>query len=163
MTKPDKIRLPALSIEQTNAIDLLIVGKTDSEVAAVIGKTRQTVCGWRLYHPVFQAELNKRRRAIWGTAADKLRSLLPKALSALEQELEGGDNKLKAALEMVKLAGIQMGQIGAIDPEEIVTSVAQQRELAVLTSLGRGEDPAQVCKELLAKAEEGEENRVTSP
>jgi hypothetical protein len=30
------------------------------------------------------------------------------------------------------------------------------------TILGRGEDPAQVCKELLAKAEEGEENmRIT--
>ena len=43
-------------------VEVLVIGKTDQEVAEAVGKSRQTVCVWRLYHPIFRAELNKRRR-----------------------------------------------------------------------------------------------------
>jgi len=87
MAKPDKSRHIELSIEQLNAVDLLVVGKTDLAVAEAVGKSRQTICAWRLFHPDFRAELNKRRREVWGASADKLRSLLPQALGVIEQEL----------------------------------------------------------------------------
>lgn len=45
-TKVDKIRRD-LSVDQRNAIDLLVLGKTDQEVADVAGVSRQTVNGWR--------------------------------------------------------------------------------------------------------------------
>ena len=71
MKKIDKNgQFPGLNVEQLNAIDLLITGKTDQEVAEQIGKTRQTVCNWRRYHPVFQAQLNQRRAAVWGCGGD---------------------------------------------------------------------------------------------
>ena len=63
MAKPDKTR-QELSIEQLNAIDLLATGKSDREVAEVVGVSRQTVCAWRLYDPYFRAELNKRRNEL---------------------------------------------------------------------------------------------------
>lgn len=150
MAKPDKTGHPALSVEQANAVDLLVVGKTDQEVAAAVGVSRQTVCGWRLYHPDFQAALNKRRREVWGAAADKLRSLLPKALEVLERELQDGD--VKVALDIVKLAGIQLGSIGPHDPDAIVAAEARKWDEAVLLSLGGMTDFARVRKELIEKA-----------
>jgi DNA-binding CsgD family transcriptional regulator len=43
-TKADKtLRFKPLSIEQRNAIDLLIVGKSDQETADAVGMTRQTI------------------------------------------------------------------------------------------------------------------------
>src|SRR3989337_108349 len=102
MSKPDKTGRRELSTEQRNAVDLLVTGKTDQDVAEAVGVSRQTVCGWRLYHPLFGAELNRRRQEVWGAAADKLRDLLPKALDVLSEELKSGESKLKVALEIVK-------------------------------------------------------------
>ena len=53
----DKTR--QLSIEQQNAIDLLVQGKSDRETAEAIGVSRQTVNNWRNNDTVFIAELNK--------------------------------------------------------------------------------------------------------
>ncbi len=111
MAKPDKVR-QILSIEQQNAIDMLVLGKSDREVAEAVGVSRQTVCGWRLYHPQFQAELNLRRRAIWGAAVDKLRSLVPKSLEILEQALDRSDDPAKIALGILKLAGLDGSRTG---------------------------------------------------
>jgi len=61
----DKAR--QLSIKQQNAIDLLIQGKSDRKTAEAIGVSRQTVTNWRNNNPVFIAELNKQRKAVWGT------------------------------------------------------------------------------------------------
>ena len=60
---------------------------------------------WRLYSPEFRAALADRRAAIWGTSADRLRSLLPKALDTLAEALETGDDKVTVALAVLKLAG----------------------------------------------------------
>jgi hypothetical protein len=128
MAKAGKTR-HALSIEQLNAVDLLVTGKSDREVAEAVGVSRQTVCGWRLYDPYFQAELNKRRKEVWGASLDKLRSLLPKALEVVERELEGGNNSLSAALkvlQMVNIAGLTR-DVGSADPEEIIDDGARRR------------------------------------
>jgi hypothetical protein len=141
MTKPDKTRRE-LSIEQLNAIDLLVTGKSDREVAEVVGISRQTVCGWRLYDPYFQAELNKRRKEIWGESVDRLRSLLPKALEVLERELEPGPNSWRAALKVLELAGFANAKsghgamdVGPDDPDEIVDAEARRRDAALLQNM----------------------------
>src|SRR5215207_9575776 len=136
MAKADKIR-HALSIEQLNAVDLLVTGKSDREVAEAVGVSRQTVCGWRLYDPYFQAELNKRRKEVWGASLDKLRSLLPKALEVVERELEGGDNSLGAALKVLQMANIAglTRDVGSADPEEIIDDGARRRRLDPLQEI----------------------------
>ena len=55
-----------LSVEQLNAIDVLVQGKTDQETAQAVGVTRETVNRWRNDNPHFAAELNKQRKLIWG-------------------------------------------------------------------------------------------------
>lgn len=120
-------REQGLTIEQLNAIDMLITGQSDQAVADVVGVSRPTVTSWRLYDPYFQAELNRRRKEIWGAAADRLRSLLPKAFDVIEREIDSGS--YRAALELIKLAGLgDVGEIGSDDAEEIIK---QQKKAAI--------------------------------
>jgi hypothetical protein len=64
-TKPNKtLQSPTyrpLSLEQENAIDLLILGKPDREIVEAVGVTRETAWYWRHEHPVFLAEPNRLR------------------------------------------------------------------------------------------------------
>ena len=55
-----------LSVEQLNAIDILVQGKTDQETAQSVGVVRETVTRWRNDNLYFAAELNKQRKLIWG-------------------------------------------------------------------------------------------------
>ena len=127
MTKPDKTR-HELSVEQLNAVDLLVTGQSDREVANAVGVTRQTVCGWRLHHPYFQAALNARRKEVWGRAVDRLRFMILSALDVVERSLDDERHGLRASLGVLKLAGLdasnrQVGPVGVylVGPDEANT------------------------------------------
>jgi hypothetical protein len=144
MTKSDRTRqaeeaeqaalaaLTTLSVEQQNAIDLLVTGQGDAEVAAAVGVTRQTVCTWRGHHPGFQAALNARRAETWGRTVDRLRELLPRAVERLEAELDG-PNGWRIALRLVEQAGltqpqgISLGAVGATEAAAILDDILHAR------------------------------------
>jgi len=143
-----------LSVPQQIAVDLLAVGKTDEETAAAVGRTRQTVSGWRKYHPDFQALLNARRHEIWGQAGDLLRSLVPRALTVLATELDSGEQKVRVALELVRLAGVRADAVGSPDPTEIVADERERRHSRHLRALNVHGDLEELRDELIAKARE---------
>ncbi len=73
-----------LSVEQLNAIDILVQGRTDQETADTVDVARETVTRWRNDNPHFIAEFNKQRRLIWDDSHDRLRALANKAFNTLE-------------------------------------------------------------------------------
>ena len=87
----EQIDLRRLSIQQLNAIDLLVTGSSDA-VAEKVGVDRSTVTRWRLYHPAFVAELNTQREALWGVAKEKLSSLIPEAVDAVAEAMRDRSN-----------------------------------------------------------------------
>jgi hypothetical protein len=105
-TKPDKIR--QLSIEQENAIDHLLQGKSDRVVAEAVGVSRQTVWEWRKRDPLFIAELNRQRSEMWKEAHERLRSLTNRALDVVELQLDSGDPKASLAAAKYVLQGTQL-------------------------------------------------------
>jgi hypothetical protein len=121
---------PGLSIAQRNAIDALVGGKRDREVAELVGVSRSTVQGWRTAHPEFMAELNRVRAEVWGAGLERFRHLVPKAIQVVEAELDGEDC-LAAALAVLRLA--RMGEalskhpIGPDTAEAIVEERARAR------------------------------------
>jgi hypothetical protein len=124
--KADKTlhRYKPLTPEMENAIDLLITGKPDREVAEVVGVSRQTIAQWR-QHPVFMAELNQRRQTLWADAHARLRALIGGAVDVIEDAVRDGD--LKAAIEVlkaVKLYGEVGSPTGATEPDVIVRQQA---------------------------------------
>ena len=131
-----------LSVEQLNAIDILVQGKTDQETALAVGVVRETVTRWRNDNPYFAAELNKQRKLIWGTNQDRLRSLTTKAVDTIESALDAGDSK--AAVEVLKAVGLY-GQVkepsGPVDAELVLWEKAKEWALAEFNKKGPSADP----------------------
>jgi hypothetical protein len=134
-TKADESR-HGLSVVQLNAVDLLVTGKTDEATAEAVGVTRQTVNGWRNANPWFQAALNARRQDLWGVSVDQLRALLPRAVAVLAEELEGGEQRARVALDLLRLAGLDRAKaphkldtflIGPTDPDAIIDAEVRRR------------------------------------
>ena len=111
-----------LTPEQQHAIDLLVLGKSDQEVADSIGVHRVTVTKWRNYDACFQAALNVRRRDVFSTSADRLRSLVPVAVEVLAAELNNPENgnRGQLALSVLKAIGMAAGDIGPTTPEAVI-------------------------------------------
>ena len=121
-TKPDTTG--QITPEQETALDLILAGQSDREVALAVNRRRQTICEWR-HDPAFVAALNTRRIEIWGHSIDRLRGLLPKALDVLERALDDGD--VRTAWRVVELAsmreakGIGPSSIGPTSPAGVTS------------------------------------------
>jgi hypothetical protein len=131
-----------LSAEQRNAIDLLLQGKSDREVAEATGVARETMWEWRNVHPVFVAELNRRRKELWSDAQERLRALVGKAIEVLEKVVEDGD--VKTSVEVLKIARLY-GQVslpsGPEDPVLVLWQQAERWAADAYCREGPAEDP----------------------
>ena len=118
-----------LTIEQENAIDLLLIGKSDREVAETIGVHRMTVQQWRTAHPLFMATLAQRRETLFSGAVDRLRSLLSKAIDNIAKAIEDGDETSSFAL--LKATGLHgfCPPTGEMDVQKLFDDIVM-RQLA---------------------------------
>lgn len=123
-----------LTLAQQSAVDLLAAGKTDTETAAALGVNRVTVTRWRLYDVEFAAALAERRAHVWGSAADKLRGLIPAALDVLADDLNTatGAERREVALAVLKLAGpLPLAPTGPTDPEDVIRETVDRERVAL--------------------------------
>ena len=82
-----------LNEQQRNAVELLLHGMSDQEVAAQLRLDRTTVFRWRK-SLAFQRELERQRRRLWEQSAGEIQSMVRPALSILRKQLSGEDPKL---------------------------------------------------------------------
>lgn len=103
----DRSPAPRLTPEQLNAIDLLILGKTDREVSEIVGVRRETITKWHK-NPFFTAELNVKREELWRDAKLRLRALASEAVNVLTNGLHSTDEKIAitAAVHILKTVGL---------------------------------------------------------
>lgn len=126
MSRIDKSRQAReLSIEQLNAIELLITGMSDGEVAEAVGVSRQTVCEWRNQDAEFKAKLERKRQDVWRVHEDNLRALVSQAIDILKQNMSSQDERVKMAaavhvLRSVGLYGQSLEPVGATSAESIL-------------------------------------------
>ena len=120
----------ALDPRQREAIELILLGKTDRAVAESVKVHRVTVTKWRLYDPAFQAALNRRREERWRSDEERVRSLMKRAVRVFEKQLrsEDPDVSYRAARALVQMAGS-----GKFAPPALPTDPA-----AVLDLVARG-------------------------
>ena len=89
--------------------------------------TQQTCREWRRQHPIFMAELERRRVEVWRQPQERLRSLLSKAVENLAAAVEEGD--LKASIEVLEVVGMYgdgtMNAIFEQDPEKLIRQQAE--------------------------------------
>ena len=112
-----------LTPQQETAIDLILTGKNDREVAQTIGKSRSTVNTWRNHDPRFIATLNDRRQQVWGGQLNRLNNLVIEAVDVLQDGLHDSDIKVRivSAVHILKATGVY----GATVPDSQVTDPAE--------------------------------------
>lgn len=125
-----------LTPQQHRALDLLATGTRTTDVATDLGIDRTTLWRWQSESAEFQAELNRRRHELWDASVERVRSLVPLALDALEAEL-GGPHRLRAATAILDMVGfrahpkssIPAHPSGAITAEGVERARAEARAL----------------------------------
>ncbi len=96
----------SLTPQQAATADLLAFGATVTDAAETVKVSRQTVSEWLHHHAAFQAALHARQRELWSGHAERLRSLIPKALETLEGSLGDEKQGMAAAVHILKAAGL---------------------------------------------------------
>jgi len=104
-TKSNKIR--PLSVEQQNAIEFLIQGRSDRSVAETIGVNRSTIWEWRK-NPIFVAALNKQRNEMWKESRERLKNLAGSALDTIERQLANDDGRIALSASKIILKSNRM-------------------------------------------------------
>ena len=76
-----------LSLKQHYAMELLLVGKSDAEVAALIGVNSEIVGQWQSQDSEFVVAINALRAAAWEGSVSRLKMLMSRALDVVEEAI----------------------------------------------------------------------------
>jgi hypothetical protein len=90
----------SLSLKQHYAIELLLTGKTDIEVAALIDLDSEIVGQWQNQDSAFIVAINALRSEVWSGSVARLKRLMSRALDVVEEAVVRGD-------EMVAISFLQ--------------------------------------------------------
>lgn len=96
-----------LTQPQLNAIELILQGRSDSDVATAVSVDRCTINRWRNQNPKFRQALARRRAAVQDHAADRFRALLSQAIQRFAVDLDSPDDRtrFRAAATLLSEAG----------------------------------------------------------
>lgn len=126
MENPTKYNtIQQLNTKQQLAIDLLLKGKTDTEVAIAVGVGRDTVNRWRNHNCEFVAALNEQRNQLEEDPTVRLSRLYFWSLQVIESALAKAD--VAAAVAVVQ----------AFTGETSTHSSSSVRKLTVLSQTER--------------------------
>jgi hypothetical protein len=95
-------RSPAGEARRATAIDLLVSGMHQDEVAKALRIDRSTLFRWSR-DPDFKAALDLRRREVWSEIPARLRDMTLSALSLMASKIRDGD--YGAAREWIRIVG----------------------------------------------------------
>ena len=133
-------QISQLSQQQRNAVELVLQGKADTQVAEALGVHRSTIFRWRHRHPAFCAELNSRRRELCEAARERFKGLLTKAIAAIEDELNLPSSKrhFDAAVFVLRMLGAEHNlhaleeSSGPADAASVVAEMMAERARQIM-------------------------------
>lgn len=98
-----------LNMKQEQAISLMMMGKSDTEIGEAVGVSRESVWRWRNENADFMEAARKRRENLVARHTEELHDLLGEALKVVKESLRSGDarTKLRVALQLLKMSGLQ--------------------------------------------------------
>ena len=102
-------KMSELSDKQEMALELVITGMTDREIAKRVGVSRQWVNTWRNQDAEFMYALQLRRHILREKHMDSLSQLIKISIDVMREALKEGDpqTKMKAAMYVLKISGLK--------------------------------------------------------
>jgi hypothetical protein len=79
---------PPLPPRQLAALELMLLGNTDTSISATLNIDRKTLYRWRTHDPAFRAAFDHHHRDLLTQTTTRFRSLLDNALDALEKQVK---------------------------------------------------------------------------
>ena len=86
------------------AIEMLLRGGSDAQVAEHLGVDRGTVYRWRTSNVAFRAQMQRLHRVVWQQQARRLRAMVGPALDAVQRRLDDPRTSLRAASILLRFA-----------------------------------------------------------
>ena len=98
-----------LEPKQEKAVEYMLAGASDSEIAKKLKVTRQTVNYWRNQDFDFIYELQMRRNQLWEGYRDELSDLYKMAVEEVKKSFKSKDPKirLQVAMQILRLPALQ--------------------------------------------------------
>jgi len=106
---PHKQDKDMLTMRQEQALEMMLEGVSDGDIAQKIGVTRQTVNNWRNNDYHFRFMLSQRRLQVWEKRRDEMADLYQEAMTVVRKELKSRNAKtrFKAAAQILKMPALQ--------------------------------------------------------
>ena len=103
-----------LSSKQAAAIELILSGMKDGEVAERVGVNRKTINRWRNYNEDFRAALIKQRKTQYEQHQDEINGLVSEAIDVMREAMRGESllMRLRAAQAVLRTSGLQTAMKG---------------------------------------------------
>ena len=139
-----------LTQRQQNAVEMLLQGLCDQEVATRIGVDRTTVFRWR-QNIAFARELDRQRRLRSEQATNQLQSMLPSALKILQQQLDSAESRERMRAVSVLLRFATPSRLGT-NAAIAATAAAAANGAAAAESAAKPARPARNSAEAQARA-----------
>jgi Homeodomain-like domain len=163
-TQANSQALYELNPRQELAIDLVLEGKTDGEIAEAVGVTRPTVNLWRNRHPAFIAEMNRRRQSLAAGRLAKLETLTDEVMSATIDLVQQRQPAVVVALAKLLVPGMSSSSVsaGTTDSREVLAQNAARDPIEGLLAdmnKARPSDIASAEKELLDELQATEQSQ----
>jgi hypothetical protein len=138
--QPNNMDEKSLTQKQEKALELVVRGCSDVEVARRVGVSRQIINRWRNHDTGFQYELEMRRQAVREKHQDKMNELVEQALEVVGQALGEGDEKtrLQTAMFVLRMSGLQasMGRAKRGSRAEMEKELVENTLFQVVQEMG---------------------------
>jgi transposase len=118
-----------LSVKQELAVELILCGMNDGEIAKRAGVSRQTINTWRNHNEDFRMLLAGRREAARERHRDELSGLVSEAVGVMREAMLEGDllTRLRAVQALLRMSGLQ----AAVQTEKLPSKEDIIRELFI--------------------------------
>ena len=118
-----------LSVKQELALELILCGMNDGEIAKRAGVSRQTINTWRNHNKDFRMSLAGRREAARERHRAELSGLVSEAVGVMRAAMLEGDllTRLQAAQALLRMSGLQ----AAVQTEKLPSQVEIIRGLFI--------------------------------
>ena len=119
----------SLSGKQEMALELVMCGMSDGDIAKRAGVSRQTVNTWRNHDEHFRMLLAERRVSLREQYRGELSGLVSEAIGVMREAIQEGDmlTRLLAAQALLRMSGLH----AAVPTEKLPSQVGIIRELFI--------------------------------